>query len=85
MVTLAVDREKKTIPSGIFNNAQLEVLKIFNHDFTDEQLKKLRILLVKFLNEIVQEEFTRKLSVGEISLQTIQNPDLHCRSKVKAV
>ena len=72
----ATIRERRSFPNGNFNNAQMEVLKIFNNDFTDDQLSRLRMVLVKFLNEMVQEEITRKLSAGELSLESIQNPDL---------
>ena len=81
----ATKREMRSFPNGNFNNAQMEVLKIFNNDFTDDQLSRLRMVLVKFLNEMVQEEITRKLSAGELSLESIQNPEMHYRSKTATV
>ncbi len=81
MVTATAKPESRSFPYGNFNNAQMEVLKIFNNDFSDDQLSRLRTVLVKFLNEMVQEEISKKLSAGELSLETIQNPDLHYRSK----
>jgi len=81
MVTATTKRESRSFPYGNFNNAQMEVLKIFNNDFSDDQLSRLRTVLVKFLNEMVQEEISKKLSAGELSLETIQNPDLHYRGK----
>jgi hypothetical protein len=78
----ATKRERRSFPNGNFNNAQMEVLKIFNNDFTDDQLSRLRMVLVKFLNEMVQEEITQKISSGELDLATIQNPDMHYRSKI---
>ena len=81
----ATKRERRSFPNGNFNNAQMEVLKIFNNDFTDDQLSRLRTVLVKFLNEMVQEEITRKLSAGELSLESIQNPEMHYRSKTVTV
>ena len=81
----ATKRERRSFPNGNFNNAQMEVLKIFNNDFTDDQLSRLRMVLVKFLNEMVQEEITRKLSAGELSLESIQNPEMHYRSKTATV
>ena len=77
----ATKTASRSFPNGNFNNAQMEVLKIFNNNFTDDQLTRLRTVLVKFLNEMVQEEISKKLSNGEIDLETIQNPDIHYRSK----
>lgn len=77
----ATKTASRSFPNGNFNNAQMEVLKIFNNNFTDDQLSRLRTVLVKFLNEMVQEEISQKLSNGEIDLETIQNPDIHYRSK----
>lgn len=82
IMTTATKSESRSFPYGNFNNAQMEVLKIFNNNFTDEQLSRLRMVLVKFLNEMVQEEITQKLSSGELDLATIQNPDMHYRSKI---
>ncbi len=81
----ATKSETRSFPNGQFNNAQMEVLKIFNNNFTNDQLSRLRTVLVKFLNEMVQEEITRKLSVGELSLESIQNPEMHYRSKTATV
>ncbi len=72
------------LAGGKFNNAQLEVLKIFNHSISEGQLIRLRTILVDFMNEIVQEEISAKISSGDIDLQAIQNPDLHYRSHIKA-
>ena len=72
----ATKTASRSFTNGNFNNAQMEVLKIFNNNFTDDQLSRLRTVLVKFLNEMVQEEISKKLSSGEIDLETIQNPEL---------
>ena len=80
-MTTATKSESQSFPYGNFNNAQMEVLKIFNNNFTDDQLSRLRMVLVQFLNEMIQEEITKKLSTGELDLDAIQNPDMHYRSK----
>ena len=80
-MTTATKSESQSFPYGNFNNAQMEVLKIFNNNFTDDQLSRLRMVLVQFLNEMIQEEITKKLSTGELDLDAIQNPDMHYRSR----
>jgi hypothetical protein len=42
-----------------FNAAQLEIIKMFDQDLSDQEVEKLRKILSKFLAEKLRDEVTR--------------------------
>ncbi len=57
----------ETILSTPFNEAQVEILKLFNGGLTDNQLKELRQLLISFKFKLLDEQVLKVIAQKGIS------------------
>ncbi len=80
MATKTINKTEEPQLSGRLTNAQREIIQLFTLDLSASEMKKLKEIMVSFMNTTIQERINKKIKAGKLSLANIDK-DKHYRIK----